>query len=255
MDIKDIFLQLTEYTTPQGEESSLEQFLPKDYKNDFVGNYWVQVGTPTTMFTSHLDNKCEEMNKVNFSFRNNTIRTDGSSILGADDKAGVSIMLNMIDNEVPGLYYFFIGEENKREGSTKLSKYLKLDGFDDKNFTLIDKVISFDRMGYEDIVTQQLGTVCCSDEFAKEISNRLNSFDFNYTPTKEGSYSDSYSFLELCVECTNISVGYFNEHLETEYQDIEFLEKLSNACTKIDWESLPLMNYSDLDSGVSDWLL
>ena len=234
MDIKDIFLQLTQYTTPQGEESSLEQFLPKDYKNDFIGNYWVQVGTPTTMFTSHLDNKCEEMNKVNFYFRNNTIRTDGSSILGADDKAGVTIMLDMIDNEVPGLYYFFIGEENKREGSTKLVKYLKSN--EDKLFTHINKVISFDRMGYEDIVTQQLGTKSCSDEFAKEISNRLNSFDLNYTPTKDGSYSDSYSFVDLCPECTNISVGYFNEHLETEYQYIDFLEKLSYACSRIDWE-------------------
>ena len=238
MDIKEIFLQLTENTTPQGYEESLEPYLPKNYKNDHIGNYYVQVGESSVMFTSHLDNKCDEVTEVLHTFRNNIIKTDGFSILGADDKAGVTLMLDMIDNDVPGLYYFFIGEENGRIGSTKLSKYLEVK--EDKLFTGIDKVISFDRQGYEDVVTEQLNNKCCSDEFAKEISNRLNEFDFKYIPTKDGSYSDSYSFSKLYPECTNISVGYFNEHIEIEYQDIEFLEKLAYACTEIDWESLPV---------------
>lgn len=235
--VKEIFLELTKYTTPQGEESDLEYYLPKDYKNDFIGNYYIQIGDePNVMFTSHLDNKCDYVQQVNYSFSKNIIRTDGGTILGADDKAGVSLMLDMIDNEVQGLYYFFIGEENGRDGSIKLRKYLNLNN--DKIFTNITKVISFDRMGYEDVVFQQLGNNSCSVEFAKEISNRLNEFGFQYSPTKEGSFSDSYSFVGLYPECTNISVGYFDEHLETEYQDIEFLERLSQACSRIDWNDI-----------------
>ena len=33
------------------------------------------------------------------------------TILGADDKAGMVILLYMIEKKIPGLYYFFIGEE------------------------------------------------------------------------------------------------------------------------------------------------
>lgn len=237
MDIKEIFLQLTEYTTPQGSEELLEQYLPKDYKNDYIGNYYVQIGnSPSVMFTSHLDNKCEEVIEVVHSFSKNIIRTDGGTILGADDKAGVSLMLDMIDNNVSGLYYFFIGEENGRVGSKNLSEYLKLNN--DYLFLDINKVISFDRQGYEDIIIEQLGKKSCSIEFASKLSKELNKNGLYYEPTKDGSFSDSYSFVDLYPECTNISVGYFNEHLETEYQDIDFLEKLSNICVDIDWNDL-----------------
>ena len=240
MDIKEIFLDLTSHTTPQGFEDTLEEYLPKNYKNDHVGNYYVQVGTdPTVMFTSHLDNKCDEVFDVVHSFKNNIIRTDGYSILGADDKAGVTLMLDMIDKDIHGLYYFFIGEENGRVGSKNLSNYLSKNK--DRLFTYVEKVISFDRMGYDDIVCEQLGQKSCSFEFATELSIQLNQFDLSYKPTKEGSYSDSYSFVGLYPECTNLSVGYFDEHLETEYQDIEFLEKISNVFVEIDWDSLPVV--------------
>lgn len=236
MDIKEIFLQLTQSTTPEGSETDLEQYIPSDYKNDPYGNYYVQIGTTSTMFTSHLDNKCEEVEEVIHVFKDNIIKTDGFTILGADDKSGVSIMIDMIDNEVPGLYYFFVGEENKRKGSTNLKNYLEIN--DDKIFTGINKVISFDRCGYDDVVTHQLDKRTCSDEFAQEISNRLNKFNFNYTPNKDGSYSDSYSLSGLIPECTNISVGYFNEHFSNEYQDIDFLQKISDACSKIEWDTI-----------------
>lgn len=235
MDIKEIFLQLTENTTPEGNETDLEQYLPSSYKNDPYGNYYVEIGNSTNMFTSHLDNKCEEVEEVNIVFKgNNIIKTDGFTILGADDKAGVSIMIDMIDNDIPGIYYFFVGEENGRKGSKNLKNHLTTKK--DKIFTNIKNVISFDRQGYDDIVTYQLNEKCCSDEFAEKISNKLNQFDFNYKPTKDGSYSDSHSFIGIFDECTNISVGYFNEHFTNEYQDIEFLQKLSDACTKIEWD-------------------
>ena len=85
MDIKEIFLQLTENTTPEGNETDLEQYLPSSYKNDPYGNYYIEIGNSTTMFTSHLDNKCEEVEEVNIVFKGNNIKTDGFTILGADD--------------------------------------------------------------------------------------------------------------------------------------------------------------------------
>ena len=51
--------------------------------------------------------------------------------------------------------------------------------------------------------------------------------------------------MDIIDECTNISCGYFNEHTVSEKQDIEFLELLSIACTKIDWETLPIERSCD----------
>jgi hypothetical protein len=42
----------------------------------------------------------------------------------------------------------------------------------------------------------------------------------------------------LIPECTNVSVGYFNEHTHDEIQNITFLEKLAKACVKVNWSGL-----------------
>ncbi len=55
MSIKDLFLKLTKSTMPNGYEKLVENYLPKGWKKDFHGNYYIKIGDPTTMFTSHAD--------------------------------------------------------------------------------------------------------------------------------------------------------------------------------------------------------
>jgi hypothetical protein len=43
------------------------------------------------------------------------------------------------------------------------------------------------------------------------------------------------------AECTNISVGYFNEHTVDEYQNLTYLEDLCKGVVKVDWENLPVV--------------
>lgn len=62
------------------------------------------------MFTCHLDTCCHKQEFVNHVQDDRFIRTDGKSI-GADDKAGMVVLLYMIEKGIPGIYYFFIGEE------------------------------------------------------------------------------------------------------------------------------------------------
>ena len=61
--------------------------------------------------------------------------------------------------------------------------------------------------------------------------------NFSLDPT--GIYTDSASFIDDISECTNISVGYENEHTGKELQNMTFLAKLCEASTKVDWDSLP----------------
>jgi hypothetical protein len=237
MDIKNKFLQLTNRTFPHGTEKDVFPLLCEGLKEDEFGNLFIKIGESDVMFTSHLDTATASLTKIVHVFDDNIIKTDGNTILGADDKAGVTIMLYMIEKNIPGLYYFFLGEEVGCVGSKKLAsshKENKIEG--------INKVVSFDRRGTDSIITYQSSKRCCSDSFGDALAAEFNRVDstFKYKRDETGVLTDSVQFISIYPECTNISVGYYSEHTFNERQDIEHLEKLAKACTKIDWIGLPV---------------
>ncbi len=236
MNIKQKFIELTSRTYPHGTEHLLFDKMPQNLEMDDYGNLFLKIGESDVMFTSHLDTATNALTSINHVFDENIIKTDGKSILGADDKAGVVIMLNMIENNIPGLYYFFLGEEVGCVGSKKVSSDHSLE-----KIPYINKVISFDRRGTDSVITFQGGSRCASDEFANALSKELNKCNvkFKYEPDPTGIYTDSAQFVKIYPECTNISVGYYNEHTHSERQDIEHLTQLAEACLKVDWTSLP----------------
>ena len=237
MNIKDKFLELTSRTYTHGTEESVFPLLDSRLQKDEFGNLFIQIGESDVMFTSHLDTATSANTNVNHVFEDKYIKTDGTSILGADDKAGVTIMLHMIENNIPGLYYFFLGEEVGCVGSRKVATKQKTEKIEG-----INKVISFDRRGNDSVITFQSSQRCCSDVFGEALSKELNlandTFQYKNDPT--GILTDSIQFIGIYSECTNISVGYQAEHTFGETQDIEHLEKLAEACLKVDWNSLPV---------------
>lgn len=242
MNILERFIELTKLTYILGDEDELEYILPDGYQQDEIGNYFIKIGNSDTMFTCHLDTATNKKVKVNHVVENEDnpekqifVSTDGHTILGADDKAGVIVLLHMIENKVPGLYYFFIGEEKGTVGSSGILKK-RPDLFKDYK-----KCISFDRKGYGSVITKQFGTTCCSKEFADKLVQELTSAcgtSFKEDPT--GVYTDSAVFMDDIPECTNISVGYFNEHTHNEHQNITYLEWLCDGAVKVDWGNLPV---------------
>ena len=235
MNIKEKFLQLTSRTYPHGTEKELFPLLPSELQEDEFGNLFIKIGESDVMFTAHLDTATSALTNVTHVIDGNIIKTDGTSILGADDKAGVTIMLYMIEHNIPGLYYFFLGEEVGCVGSKKLRDKLNTEKIEG-----INKVISFDRRGTTSVITYQASSRCCSDKFGEALAAELNKSDvtFTYKTDPTGIYTDSAQFTKIYPECTNISVGYQSEHTFTESQDIEHLEKLAEACLKVDWNSL-----------------
>lgn len=231
------FLLLTSETYPYGTEDLVvdkmvkEKLLPDYIQKDQHGNYFLKIGDTRTIFASHLDTVCKEQVSVVHNFDGDIVRTDEKTNLGADDKAGVTIMLWMILNNIPGLYYFFIGEEVGCIGSGLASKYGDFKG-------KYDRIISFDRKGTDSVITYQSSSRCCSDEFASDLANNLNKSGLSYRLDDTGVYTDSAEFVSVIPECTNLSVGYYKEHTVKEHQDINHLIKLANACLLVNWESL-----------------
>jgi hypothetical protein len=161
-----------------------------------------------------------------------------------------------MEHNVTGLYYFFLGEERGCIGSKQLSN---------KHYTQpiegINKVVSFDRRGFDSIITHQLTGRSCSNEFANNLANQMNEisknviekpFDYKADPT--GIYTDSAQFIKIYPECTNISVGYLNEHTHYESQDINHLENLCEVIKSVDWNNLPTFRNIEIKNDYTwDW--
>lgn len=181
LEIVDI---LTQYATPYQEYSTdwypvIEHLCGQTLQDDGCGNRYISVGErPAIMFNAHVDSACTTLQPIIKQWENTTQRlsTDGRTILSADDKAGVAIMIAMIWAEVSGLYYFFDGEEKGRIGSQALAHE-----FDDKEHCQsIQIIFSLDRRNTGDIRTVQNYIRMCSKQCADIIQQVLANQGLEY---------------------------------------------------------------------------
>ena len=242
-EFKELFLKLTEYTIPFGTEKKLEKYLPTGFKKDSVGNYFYEIGESETLFTTHLDTYSEKYEKVNHVIDADNeyhIRTDGKTILGGDNKLGCCILIGMIKNNIPGTYYFFLGEEPIISGGLWGSSSALTNN--PEFFTKFKRCIAFDRRGYGSVVIRQMGRMTSSNEFIQALSSELRRFgsiEFDES-SKYGYYTDTATFMDVIPECTNISAGGFDEHYESEWVDLNYTYNVYKTALQIKWEDLPV---------------
>src|ERR1035437_6320179 len=199
MDIKETFLKLTEYINPYGTEDDLVPLLPSGVTKDKSGNYFIKIGESRTLFTCHLDNYCKTKEKVNHVIKDNFIGTDRTTVLGGDNKAGVTAILYMISKNVPGFYYFFIGEEPILSGGCWGSSQLLKS--DPKLLKSFDRAVAFDRKKRGSIITRQMAQECCSNEFADALIAEFSKQGIKMQKDPTGYYTDTGNFIELIPEC------------------------------------------------------
>jgi hypothetical protein len=103
----------------------------------------------------------------------------------------------------------------------------------------IERAVAFDRKVYGSVITRQMAQYCCSNEFADALCSDFSSKGLSMKKDETGYYTDTGNFIEVIPECTNISIGVFNEHHNTESVDIAYVERVAKVASTIDWESLP----------------
>jgi len=153
---------------------------------------------------------------------------DDTNCFGADDGAGMWLLLEMIEAGVPGTYIFHRGEECGGIGSNYMAKY------EAEFLSQFTHAIAFDRKGTNSIITHQLGR-CCSDGFAKEFGDYLYNLSdtlINLRLDDTGLFTDTANYVEIIPECTNISIGYYNEHTSVEWLNINYLQTLRDTMIK-----------------------
>jgi len=237
------------------DEQVVEKYLdviPK-MRADGFGNRILSVGKhPTVMFSCHTDTVHHTEGKQKIFIdetREEVFLANGASnCLGADDGAGMWLMLQLIKAGKRGLYVFHRGEERGGLGSNYITKETPelLEG--------IKYCIAFDRKGTDDVITHQMSGRCCSDGFAQALSDELGGA---FMPSARGVFTDSANYIHLIPECTNISVGYYQEHTSYELLEYGFLQQLSDKLRRITFETLPVERdpeVEELDGYGYDWL-
>jgi hypothetical protein len=239
-NFRKTFLNLTKKTVPYSFEHTLKKYLPEGIQEDAHENYFIRIGESETLFTSHLDTYVPfyepspyAQKDVNHVIKGNIISTDGTTILGGDNKAGVTILLYMISQGVPGTYYFFKGEEKGCIGSRAALVS------DVAFFSQFKRAVAFDRRETGSIITFQKDRRCCSEEFSKALASEFLSQGLVYGADPTGYSTDSAVFMNVIPECTNLSAGVWNEHRFDEYVNIKVVEQIAKAASTIKWDKLP----------------
>lgn len=235
---------------------------------DAAGNVEIVVGKPKTIFIAHMDTvhaedgtqklsmlqegilsvrptKNPKAGQMRKSFRNILVPEPEwlGGVLGADDAAGVVLLLHMIENQIPGHYLFTVQEEI---GSRGMEFWLTKNA---SRLSGLTHAVSFDRRGRTDIVTYQHGRRMGSSELAEHLSKAL---DMGHEEA-DGFHTDNALLEGLVPEIVNISVGYQDEHSSEESLDTTYLDRLADAVLMVDWNSLPVGDTSeflDVDSDV-----
>lgn len=208
---------------------------------DAYGNFHLRIGKGSTVcFTAHTDTV--DYSRFGTVYKKKLITNGthdwlalddtmpGGMVLGADDGAGCEALVCLAEAGVPGYYFWAADEEIGCLGT----EWALNNGTLPLKDLGITKVISFDRKSTTDIITSQLGDVCCSPEFARALGGKLGLTE------AYGSFTDSAQVTHLVPECTNLSVGYQNAHTKRETLNVRFLDSLIGDCLWVNWESLPV---------------
>ena len=248
-DLIQELVSMTSYKRPAysaSEKAFADKFLWPVFGNpDRFGNFIHIVGDkPDTLFAAHYDtvHKTEGMQGVTMDHTTGILSKTkkDTECLGADCTTGVWLQLNMIKAGVEGVYVCHAAEEVGGLGSRGIVEdYMQNP---DHNYSWLDyiySVISFDRLGTTSVVTHQTGERTCSDIFAYSLIDILG-HQWNYELDKYGVYTDSMEYAEIIPECTNISVGYHNQHSPRETQDVFFALDLLEKLIQADWGRLEI---------------
>lgn len=239
-------LAMHQYARPSGsatEQAFVDRFLtPLGFKRDTHRNLVLELSdedgrSANVLFSSHVDTVARREGMMTLERDGDMLRlaaddlAAGFTCLGADDTAGIWLMTEMVKAGVPGLYIIHHAEESGCIGSGALAATSP--GF----FEGIDMAVAFDRMGYGDVITHQAHGRTASDEFALSLAKALGG---SYAPSAKGVYTDTNEYERIIPECTNVSVGYFDQHTARECLDVPFLIRLRDQLLTVAWDNLSI---------------
>lgn len=188
--------------------------------------YYYKASEDPILWSAHIDSVHSGSGNVKVAFDpfiNLVYVEDEACPLGADDAAGIWVLFQMIRAGIGGTFVFHTGEEVGGIGSSGIAKHHRA------FLSRFKAAIAFDRKDTCSVITHQGFDRCCSDAFADSFCNALNSKGLSLVKDDGGVFTDTANYIDDIGECTNISVGYFDEHTQKESLDAEYLVNLTKA--------------------------
>ncbi|MGB9843552.1 MAG: M20/M25/M40 family metallo-hydrolase, partial [Caldisericia bacterium] len=101
------FIEICKIPSPSGNEEKVRKWIIENYKDlgnwkvDSIGNMYLNIGEgdKSLLLNAHIDTVPVDSDKINVVVENDLIKTDGKTILGADDKSGVIAILEGVKNK------------------------------------------------------------------------------------------------------------------------------------------------------------
>ncbi|OZM56947.1 hypothetical protein CIB95_09255 [Lottiidibacillus patelloidae] len=211
-------------------ESKIRSFI-RDYLTPFVdhitedqyGNLLAEKtfrngNGPTILLNAHLDT-FEAFASERTIVKDGPIWSSSNGILGADDRAGIAILLT-VAKFLPQTHFngkvkfvFTVEEEIGLLGARNVNDYF-LWG--------VDAALVVDRRGKGDIVTSCYGAFpFCDKAYSDFIEKVASDSGMPYWKATSGGSSDTKIWAEHNIQSVNLSAGYMNEHTDDETLDIE----------------------------------
>jgi hypothetical protein len=197
----------------------------------------------TSLFSCHIDTVDPAMKdpktRKNLNYDANfgiimLAKDSPGGCLGADDGAGIWIMLKMLAANVPGTYLFHRGEECGGISAKAIA---------DKERSFLSQfecAVAFDRHRTSEIIITQGGSPCASEKFGSRLADALNTRGLDYRTSHGGVYTDTKEYRNIIAECINVGVGYEGQHHTHETLDYPHLVALAAACCDLNWDALPI---------------
>lgn len=228
--LKENLLTLLKINGVSGEEAEIRNWLYSsldshvdelfiDRRGNLIGNKKIGTGKGATiMLSAHMDTvRGVKKGKVIIDKGEIVIaKYNGRrAILGADDRAGIAIILEVLNN-IPESFNgniklaFTVSEEVGSAGA---------DSIDDSFFNDVDLAIVVDRKGNRDIVVGY-DVPFCSDEVGFFMENVSKSIGMDWKCVKTDELSDASVFANNNVNTVNVSAGYENEHTINEFVSV-----------------------------------
>lgn len=226
----------------QAPQNQLFQYLSGIVSNiyedyEIGSDYILAVGDTPVLLVSHMDTVHEKRSMPKSIFHDPTSNVmwspDG---IGGDDRCGIfSILMLLANRKSKPSVLFTKDEEIGCLGAKSASRKIAKDIHSKFKF-----IVELDRRGQDDCVFYQ----CNNQEFIKYIET------FGFVKNT-GSCSD---ISQLCpswdVAGVNLSIGYFNEHTQQEYINLDYMVKTINRVDNI-LESVDKDGVDKFDYGVS----
>lgn len=170
---------------------------------------------PVILLNAHLD-IVHELIAGREIIKNNSVWSSSEGILGADDRAGIAILLQVASylqtSRFRGTvkYILTVEEEIGLVGASHV---------DPAFLQTVDAAFVLDRRGSGDIVTSCGGfAYFCTDSFGSAIEEIALISDAGEWKCTPGGSSDTWIWAAAGIQSVNLSVGYSNEH--TKYESL-----------------------------------